>query len=154
MNIVSLNKKQLINRSDFDLHITTFLHYMRWGGEYFRKKIRFKRLIQIYSFYPQRPRILSEPLSEKLNILLISGDYDVKPCHGSHCPPCRSQYPSCIGRPDGLSPWQGRELTHHYVICSLERAIFRGVCTHSRIFHPTKLKCVNSTTLNKISEIV
>lgn len=32
MNIVSLNKKQLINRSDFDLHITTFLHYMRWGG--------------------------------------------------------------------------------------------------------------------------
>eukprot|EP00105_Crassostrea_gigas_P020855 XP_011439762.1 PREDICTED: uncharacterized protein LOC105336948 [Crassostrea gigas] len=85
-------------------------------------------------------------------------DYDVKPCHGSHCPPCRSQYPSCVGRPDGLSPWQGRELTQNYVICSFERAIFRGVCTNSRIFHPTKLKCVNSdqvkTTLEKKSKMV
>lgn len=39
MNIVSLNKKQLINRSDFDLHITTFLHYMRWGGGILEKKL-------------------------------------------------------------------------------------------------------------------
>lgn len=77
-------------------------------------------------------------------------DYAVKPCHGSHCPPCRSRYPSCIGRPDGLSPWQGRELTPHYVICSLERAIFNGVCSNTRIFHPSKLKCVNSNQVKTL----
>lgn len=149
----------MINRSDFDLHITTFLHNMHCGAKYFRKK-----KLDSDDQYKFRVSILKDQKYFLKHFLknstysYFTGDYDVKPCHGSHCPPCRSHYPSCIGRPDGLSPWQGRELTHHYVICSFERAIFRGVCTNSRIFNPTKLKCVNSdqvkTTLNKISEIV
>ncbi|XP_061179345.1 uncharacterized protein LOC133187968 [Saccostrea echinata] len=73
-------------------------------------------------------------------------DYDVKPCNGDNCTPCRSHYPSCVHYPDGLNPWRGREWTPHFILCTRERVLFHGLCSHSQIFHPRKLKCFDPNT--------
>ena len=64
-------------------------------------------------------------------------------CLGPHCKPCLDRYPSCSGKPDGLNPFPGRELTGYYIVCEKDRYTETGICIVDKILDPTRRVCAD-----------
>ncbi|KAL4235091.1 chitin binding [Mactra antiquata] len=72
-------------------------------------------------------------------------DYVAEQCTSSHCVPCNIRFPSCVGLPDGMNPWAGREWSPYYVVCEEERVIVQDQCESEKepqVFHPKDRNCV------------
>jgi len=72
-------------------------------------------------------------------------DYDANQCTMAHCIPCNIRYPSCVGLPDGMHSWAGKEWSPYYVVCEEERVTFQGQCKsekETKIFHPEQRQCI------------
>ena len=79
----------------------------------------------------------------EITIVLFAGDYDLNKCLGPHCKPCLDRYPSCSGKPDGLNPFPGRELTGYYIVCENDRYTETGICIVDKILDPTRRVCAD-----------
>ncbi|CAG5124344.1 unnamed protein product [Candidula unifasciata] len=70
-------------------------------------------------------------------------------CGSSHCEPCSSRLPSCVGLSDGNHAHPSRQWSPYYIVCDTERTINITRCpTHaptgtSGIFSPTTDSCVS-----------
>ncbi|KAL4228860.1 hypothetical protein ACF0H5_011900 [Mactra antiquata] len=54
-----------------------------------------------------------------------------------------SSTPSCIGKPDGLNPYPGRELTVYYIVCDHGRLVETGLCIINKILDPVRRRCTD-----------
>lgn len=70
-------------------------------------------------------------------------------CYWAHCIPCRSRFPSCIGKTDGANVYyEGLHvLTSAFIVCYKERYISREHCSkdsngNHQAFHPVLKTCM------------
>ncbi|KAK3583069.1 hypothetical protein CHS0354_004014 [Potamilus streckersoni] len=72
--------------------------------------------------------------------------YDQNLCHStnSSCFPCFERLPSCIGLPDGVNPFVGREWKSEFVTCYINRTMEISQCSKGEYFHPKERKCKTS----------
>ncbi|KAK3583070.1 hypothetical protein CHS0354_004015 [Potamilus streckersoni] len=72
--------------------------------------------------------------------------YDQNLCHStnSSCLPCSERLPSCIGLPDGVNPFVGREWKSEFVTCYMNRTMEISQCSKGEYFHPKERKCKTS----------
>ena len=83
------------------------------------------------------------------HLVFIAGDYELNQCAGPHCKPCLDRYPSCLGKPNGLNPYPGRELTGYYIVCEDGRYIETGICIVDKILDPTRRICTDPADKGK-----
>ena len=57
-----------------------------------------------------------------------------------NCPPCPERLPSCIGMPDGVNVFTGREWKPDYVVCFKNRTMEIKKCK-TGFYHPVKQTC-------------
>ncbi|KAK3583072.1 hypothetical protein CHS0354_004017 [Potamilus streckersoni] len=72
--------------------------------------------------------------------------YDQNLCHrtNSSCLPCPERLPSCIGLPDGVNQFVGREWKSEFVTCYMNRTMEISQCSKGEYFHPKERKCKTS----------
>ena len=87
------------------------------------------------------------------------GDYKLYQCVGIGCILCPGQVqvttrapvvitqapvgPTCTGKPNGLNPYPGRELTGHYILCDNGVVIETGICILNKILDPASHTCID-----------
>ena len=75
--------------------------------------------------------------------VILPGEYDQNKCQPGdpQCPPCPERLPGCVGLPDGLRAFTGREWQPFYIRCYRNRTVEIGRCINS-YFHPVKRECM------------
>ncbi|XP_052252894.1 uncharacterized protein LOC127859481 isoform X5 [Dreissena polymorpha] len=64
--------------------------------------------------------------------------------HTTHPPVIHTTHetgPNCVGKPDGLNAYPGRELTGYYIVCQQNRLIETGICIIDKILDPILRRC-------------